>query len=162
MPVFESLPDALAILLRVRGMTQKELAQRSGLTPSQLSHYLDGDVVPSLRNLSRLLDGLGATLFDYALAEATAAEQAGRFAHPRTEADLLAESDDTVLLTRGGGMLVPASIRDRTAAMIAQVFDLLQAVRDVERRSLDAAWRRLLDERQAAAGEGGKEEGEGG
>lgn len=157
MPSFESLPDALAILLRVRGISQKELAQRTGLTPSQLSHYLDGDVVPSLRNLSRLLDGLGATLFDYALAEATAAEQAGRFAHPRGESDLLAESDDTVLLTRGGGMLVPASIRDRTAAMIAQVFDLLQAVREVERRSLDAAWRGLVDEHRAA-GEGGEGE----
>lgn len=155
MPAFQSLPDALAILLRVRGMTQKELARRTGLTPSQLSHYLDGDVAPSLRNLSRLLDGLGATLFDYALAEATAAEQAARFAHPREAADLLAESDDTVLLTRGGGMLVPASIRDRTAAMIAQIFDLLQAVRDVERRSLEAAWRQLTDERGAGDDEAG-------
>lgn len=155
MPAFESLPDALAILLRVRGMSQKDLARRTGLTPSQLSHYLDGDVAPSLRNLSRLLDGLGATLFDYALAEATAAEQAGRFARPREAADLLAESDDTVLLTRGGGMLVPASIRDRAAAMIAQVFDLLQAVRDVERRRLDAAWRGLRGER----GEGDDETG---
>jgi transcriptional regulator with XRE-family HTH domain len=155
MPAFESLPEALAILLRVRGMSQKELARRTGLTPSQLSHYLDGDVAPSLRNLSRLLDGLGATLFDFALAEATAAEQAGRFAHPRQAADLLAESDDTVLLTRGGGLLVPASIRDRTAAMIAQVFDLLQAVRDVERRRLDAAWRGLREER----GEGDDETG---
>ena len=152
MPAFESLPDALAILLRVRGMSQKELALRTGLTPSQLSHYLDGAVAPSLRNLARLLDGLDATLFDYALAETTAAEQAGRFAHSRSAADLLAESDDTVLLTRGGGLLVPASIRDRTAAMIAQVFDLLQAVRDAERRRLDGAWREIVEERGREGG----------
>lgn len=148
MPAFEGLPDALAILLRVRKMSQKELAERTGLTPSQISHYLDGDVAPSLRNLGRLLDGLGATLFDYALAETTAAEEAGRFAHPRTALDLLAESDDTVLLTRGGGLLVPASIRDRTAGLIALVFDLLQAVREAERQRLEAAWRGLREERR--------------
>lgn len=152
MPAFQSLPDAIAILLRVRRMSQKDLAERSGLTPSQVSHYLDGDVAPSLRNLSRLLDGLGATIFDYALAEATAAEQAGRFAHPRTAADLLAEDDDTVLLTRGGGLLVPASIRDRTAAMIAQVFDLLQAVREAERQRLDAAWQGLREDERRGEG----------
>lgn len=148
MPAFQSLPDALAILLRVRGMTQKELARKSGLTPSQLSHYLDGDVAPSLRNLARLLDGLDATLFDYALAEATAAEQAGRFAHPREEADLLAESDDTVLVTRGGGLLVPASIRDRAALLIGHVFDLLKSVREVERKAIEAAWSEIGSERR--------------
>ena len=152
MPAFQSLPDALAILLRVRRMSQKELAERSGLTPSQVSHYLDGDVAPSLRNLARLLEGLGATVFDYALAEATAAEQAGRFSHPRTAADLLAEDDDTVLLTRGGGLLVPASIRDRTAAMIAQMFDLLQAVREAERQRLDAAWQGLREDDRRGEG----------
>lgn len=154
MPAFDALPDAIAILLRVRGMSQKELARRSGLTPSQLSHYLDGDVAPSLRNLARLLDGLDATLFDYALAEATAAEQAGRFARPREEADLLAESDDTVLLTRGGGLLVPASIRDRAALLIGHVFDLLKAVREVERKVLEAAWVEIGAERGGGGREG--------
>ncbi len=38
--------DRLAALLRERGLTQKELAERTGLTPAAVSRYMSGARMP--------------------------------------------------------------------------------------------------------------------
>lgn len=66
----EAIPAALGLLLRVKGMSQKELAERSGMREEQVSRYLGGKV-PNLgvRQLFRLLEALEVDLatFHFAL-----------------------------------------------------------------------------------------------
>lgn len=42
----ELFADRLAALLRERGLTQKELAERTGLTPAAVSRYMSGARMP--------------------------------------------------------------------------------------------------------------------
>lgn len=48
-------------LLKTRGMTQKELAQKSGVTEAAVSHYVKGDRTPRSAVLSRIAMVLGTT-----------------------------------------------------------------------------------------------------
>jgi len=50
---------ALAAAKTLRGMTQKELAERTGLSPLAVSQMLDGKVAPRLTNAMAVADALG-------------------------------------------------------------------------------------------------------
>ncbi len=48
-------------LLKARGMTQKELAAKSGVTEAAMSHYIKGDRTPRSVVLSRIATALNTT-----------------------------------------------------------------------------------------------------
>ncbi len=48
-------------LLKSRGITQKELAQKSGVTEAAISHYMKGDRTPRSAVLSKIAMVLGTT-----------------------------------------------------------------------------------------------------
>ena len=52
----------LAQLRREKGMTQKELAERTGIDQADLSKLENGTRNPSLKLLKRLADGMGMDL----------------------------------------------------------------------------------------------------
>ena len=58
--------NQIAKLLSEQNMTQKELAQLTGLTESTISHYMKGDRVPRGVNLVKIAKALGTTT-DYLL-----------------------------------------------------------------------------------------------
>jgi len=45
-----------------RGLTQKELARKSGVTEANISLYLSGKAEPNLSSLMRILDALNARI----------------------------------------------------------------------------------------------------
>ena len=52
----------IADILRAKGMTQKELADASGINEAAISHYVKGDRIPRGLNLARIADALGVSL----------------------------------------------------------------------------------------------------
>lgn len=54
---------ALRRIREVRGLTQRAVAKRAGLTPAMVSAYEKGHRLPSLRSLSYLLTALDAHLW---------------------------------------------------------------------------------------------------
>jgi transcriptional regulator with XRE-family HTH domain len=54
----------VGVLRRERGLTQQELARRSGLSRSFLSHVENGNRVPSLSSLTRISAALGVMPID--------------------------------------------------------------------------------------------------
>jgi transcriptional regulator with XRE-family HTH domain len=64
--VFAELGSALRLLRESAGLTQAELARKTGMGKSQLSKYENGKELPKLETLERLLEVLGTeplTLF---------------------------------------------------------------------------------------------------
>ncbi len=59
-----------------RGLSQSELASRSGLQPSAISHFETGNRSPSFENLKKLSDALNVTT-DYLLGRAEQPESSG-------------------------------------------------------------------------------------
>lgn len=57
-------PQRLQALREKRGLSQEELAKRSGLQPTAISHFETGTRKPSFDNLRRLADALETTV-DY-------------------------------------------------------------------------------------------------
>jgi len=55
----DKFKDRLKTARKLRGLTQKELAQKAGITQAQASIYESGKRKPSLDVLIRLADGLG-------------------------------------------------------------------------------------------------------
>lgn len=53
--------------LKNKGITQKELAARAGVTEAAMSHYIKGDRTPRSSVLARIADALGTTS-DYLMA----------------------------------------------------------------------------------------------
>ncbi|MDD6154805.1 MAG: helix-turn-helix transcriptional regulator [Eubacteriales bacterium] len=51
----------LRLTLKEKHLTQKELAEKAGVTESAMSHYLKGDRVPRSAVLSRIATALGTT-----------------------------------------------------------------------------------------------------
>ena len=51
----------IADFLRAKGMTQKELADISGISEAAISHYVKGDRIPRGMNLTRIAQALGVT-----------------------------------------------------------------------------------------------------
>lgn len=56
-----TLPPALRRMMAERGLTQTELAKRTGVPQPKISEYLSGRTEPTITTLGRLLDGMGAT-----------------------------------------------------------------------------------------------------
>ena len=54
-------PDNLKRAREIKGLSQTELAKRSGLQPSAVSHFETGRRAPSFDNLKRLADTLEVT-----------------------------------------------------------------------------------------------------
>lgn len=63
-----SVTNNISRLLLQKKMTQKELAQASGITESAISHYVKGDRVPRGVNLRKIARALGTTA-DYILGD---------------------------------------------------------------------------------------------
>ena len=76
MTLDEKVGRAIRLLRSERGIQQNELAERSGIAAPMLSRYENGDSVPRLETLARLLHAMGAKFTDLAqaLARITQAE----------------------------------------------------------------------------------------
>jgi len=65
---YDSLRPEFAIIQAIidarksTGMTQKELAEKTGITQGDISRLENGSANPSLRTLQRLAHGMGMTL----------------------------------------------------------------------------------------------------
>ena len=60
-PTTGIFPDNLKKIREIKGLSQTELARRSGLQPSTVSHFETGRRAPSFDNLKRLADTLEVT-----------------------------------------------------------------------------------------------------
>ncbi len=60
----ETFNERLAMLLQRKSMTQKELAEKAGVTEAAMSHYLKGDRTPRATVIARIADALETTV-DY-------------------------------------------------------------------------------------------------
>ena len=60
----DHLGPALRRLRQLRGMTQRQLAERTGTTAAQVSAYERSKRLPWLTTLARLLDGLECSAHD--------------------------------------------------------------------------------------------------
>ena len=58
----DGIIQALIEARRASGMTQKELADRTGIAQADISKLENGNANPSLRTLQRLADGMGMRL----------------------------------------------------------------------------------------------------
>lgn len=63
-PPLKYLGPALRRARRLRGLTQREVSERTGLTRAMISGYERGRLNPLVRSLWKLLEALGATLTD--------------------------------------------------------------------------------------------------
>ncbi len=59
-----TVTSRISELLKERGYTQKQLAERAELTESAVSHYVKGDRVPRGINLIKIARALGTTTDD--------------------------------------------------------------------------------------------------
>jgi toxin-antitoxin system, antitoxin component, xre family len=57
-----SIIQAIIDARKVSGLTQKDLAERTGIAQSDISKLENGSANPSLRTLQRLADGMGMKL----------------------------------------------------------------------------------------------------
>lgn len=83
MAMFDRLGETITVLRMLRGLSQTELAERSGIQPNQLSRYEKGTVQPQLGQLERILRALDVGLAEFAFS----------LHHLDRTARLLAESD---------------------------------------------------------------------
>ncbi len=63
-----TISDRMKSLAKLRGLSQKELAQRSGVTESAVSYYMNGTRAPQSAILSRIAVALSTTV-DYLLGQ---------------------------------------------------------------------------------------------
>lgn len=65
---YDALRPEMAIIQAIidarnkTGMTQKELAEKTGITQADISRLENGNANPSLKTLQRLAEGMGMTL----------------------------------------------------------------------------------------------------
>ena len=57
-----SIIQAIIDARKNSGMTQKDLAEKTGITQSDISRLENGSANPSLKTLQRLAEGMGMTL----------------------------------------------------------------------------------------------------
>ena len=60
-PPSEIFPDRMLTARKLRGLSQSELAQKTGLQPAAVSHFETGARKPSFDNLRRLAEALDVT-----------------------------------------------------------------------------------------------------
>ena len=65
----EKFAESLRTIREQKGLSQTELADRSGLQPSAISHFETGRRSPSFDNLKRLADALAVSI-DYLMGRA--------------------------------------------------------------------------------------------
>ena len=58
----KKIGDKIGAVLKEKNMTQKQLAQESGLTEAAVSHYVKGDREPRSRNLEIIAGVLGVSV----------------------------------------------------------------------------------------------------
>src|SRR5438309_7319115 len=75
----ESFGDRLRRIRESKGLNQGELAERTGLQPSAVSHFESGRRSPSFENLNRLADALSVSL-DFLIGRMVEARPAGPMA----------------------------------------------------------------------------------
>lgn len=66
MDTIKTMGNRIADLLDQRGMTQKQLSEKAGITEAAISHYIKGNRVPRASVLGRLAIALNTTT-DYLL-----------------------------------------------------------------------------------------------
>ena len=57
----QNFNERLCELLKKRGMSQKDLAEKAGITESAVSHYVRGDRFPRAKALAQIAIALGTT-----------------------------------------------------------------------------------------------------
>lgn len=70
-----NLSDKLSFQLKLRGITQKKLAQLSGLTETAISCYIKGTRLPNSANLRKIANALNIPVSDLILTGDTTFEQ---------------------------------------------------------------------------------------
>ncbi|HEX2252265.1 MAG TPA: helix-turn-helix transcriptional regulator [Thermoanaerobaculia bacterium] len=121
--MFEHLGDALALLRRLRRMSQTDLARAAQVGRSQLSRYENGLQLPHLGQLERLLESLNATMADLAAVLAFLRRlESGEAREGLDSQDLLA--------LMGSEGLIPTPVQDALAEVTAQHLRLCGAVRE--------------------------------
>jgi len=95
--ISQSFADRLRATRKARGLSQADLAERTGLQPSAVSHFEMGRRVPSSSNLRKLADALSVTT-DFLLGREQVATPAGPAASQmfRNFAELAAIDQDRV------------------------------------------------------------------
>lgn len=100
--------ERLAGLMSLRGLTQKEVAAKAGITESAISYYVKGARTPSGEILARMAETLSTTT-DYLLG--------------RTDiCDVLSESKELKYLQRNLSKLDPERLR-KAEEVLRAVFD---------------------------------------
>jgi transcriptional regulator with XRE-family HTH domain len=101
-------PNRLRCAREYRGLTQGELAERSGLQPSAISHFETGARKPSFDNLRLLADTLDVTT-DYLLGRVTEFKELAGADELHRHYNMLQETDRkfadeliTLLASKGG------------------------------------------------------------
>jgi transcriptional regulator with XRE-family HTH domain len=80
---------ALAILRTARGLKQREVAERAGITPTQLSRYEKAAFSPRPETLDRVMEALGLPVAAFLEAQqlVRTLDRRSRSASPQTETD---------------------------------------------------------------------------
>jgi transcriptional regulator with XRE-family HTH domain len=103
------LADRLAVtldtLLSLRQMTRTEVAEKAGMSPSQISHYLSGRTLPQLAQLERLAGALDVDLLTVFYTMSKIDEVRKRLEVVGQSGELRDPADDVILL-REGALLV--------------------------------------------------------
>ena len=76
-------------ILALKGMTLKEFASVSGISQSNLSNYINGNISPTLETLNRIATNLGIDIIE-----------------------LFKEKDDVELFAKHNGILYPITKED--------------------------------------------------
>jgi transcriptional regulator with XRE-family HTH domain len=97
-------PDRLRKFRESKGLSQTELAEKTGLQPSAVSHFETGKRAPSFDNLKRLADALDVTV-DYLLGRTEEPAAAGPRAQQLFRDFTRMSADDQESLARFAEML---------------------------------------------------------
>jgi transcriptional regulator with XRE-family HTH domain len=127
---FEFLGEALLVLRKIRGLSQKDAAERARMSSSQLGRYEKNKVRIRIDQLDRILAAYGATLYD--LATALAAIRSPEIALAAADqANEIRDSAGRSLLLLEGGLLVPRESHEIVADLLVRLHQLVDSVRNV-------------------------------
>jgi transcriptional regulator with XRE-family HTH domain len=132
---FEHLGRALKLLRRRRGITQRELARRAGVSASRIRVWEQDREQPTLASLGRLVVALGADLGE--LDEALASAGGWQVSHHRDRNRHRPESLTSTEVAQhllGEGSVLPSTRAMRLAELLEIAIDFL---RDRSGRSED-------------------------